>query len=350
MLAARPTGFPSATDFRIEDAPVPGLEAGQFLVRIIYLSVDPYMRGRMRDAPSYAPPVPIGGVMTGGAVGEVIESRHPDYQPGDIVDGYFGWQQYAVSDGSEMVRKVDPALAPISTALYALGMPGMTAYFGMLDIGRPRAGETVVVSGAAGAVGSLAGQIAKIQGCRVIGIAGSDEKVDHVIRDCGFDAAFNYKAVSDYQAKMAELCPDGIDVYFDNVGGAITDAVLMNIAVGARIVLCGQISQYNLAAPEMGPRLLFRLVIRQARMEGFLVFRYLDRYAEGIEQMARWIREGRIRYREDVAEGIDAAPAAFIGMLRGQNTGKQLVKISEPPAGVQHEDAERSAARAQAKI
>jgi hypothetical protein len=331
LLAARPTGFPSETDFRIEDAPIPKLKDGQFLVRIIYLSVDPYMRGRMRDAPSYAPPVPIGGVMTGGTVGEVMESRHPDYRAGDIVDGYFGWQQYAVSDGSEMVRKVDPALAPISTALYALGMPGMTAYFGMLDIGRPRAGQTVVVSGAAGAVGSLAGQIARIQGCRVIGIAGSDEKVAYVTGECGFDAAFNYKTVSDYGAKLAELCPDGIDVYFDNVGGAITDAALRNIAVGARIVLCGQISQYNLAAPELGPRLLVQLLIRQARMEGFLVFQYFDRFAEGIDQMARWIREGRIRYREEVAEGIDAAPAAFIGMLRGQNTGKQLVRISEPP-------------------
>ncbi len=327
LMAARPGGMPQESDFELVERAVPELADGQFLVRIIWLSVDPYMRGRMRDAASYAKPLEIGEVMTGGAVGEVIESRHPGYAAGETVEGMFGWQEFAVSDGAE-VRKIDPALAPISTALYALGMPGMTAYFALLETGKLKDGETVVVSGAAGAVGTLVGQIAKIHGCRVIGIAGSDEKVDYIKTELGFDDAFNYKSTKGYTGKLAELCPGGIDVYFDNVGGRLTDAAFMNLAVGARIVICGQISQYNLTRPELGPRLLFQLIVKQARVEGFLVFQFADRYHEGMRQMADWLQQGKIRCREDIAEGIERAPAAFIGMLQGANTGKQLVRIS----------------------
>ncbi len=328
VMAARPVGMPKESDFAMVEEPVREIAEGEFLVRIIWLSVDPYMRGRMRDAPSYAAPLEIGEVMTGGAVGEVIESRNPGFTTGDYVEGMFGWQKYAISDGAG-TRKADPTLAPISTALYALGMPGMTAYFGLLEVGRLREGETVLVSGAAGAVGSLAGQITKVSGCRVIGIAGSDEKVEYLTGELGFDGAFNYKTASDYTGVLKELCPDGIDVYFDNVGGKITDAALMNLAVGARVVICGQISQYNLKRPELGPRLLFQLIVKQARMEGFLVFQFADRYEEGMRQMAEWLREGKIRYRETVVEGLQNASAAFIGMMQGANIGKQLVKVSE---------------------
>jgi len=329
LLAARPSGYPKQTDFRIVEIPVPKLQEGQFLVRLLYLSVDPYMRGRMRKAASYAPSLEIGDLMIGGAVGEVIESRNPDYHSGEIVEGMFGWQEYAVAGADTEVRKIDPSLAPISTALGVLGMPGLTAYFGLLEIGRPRPGETVLVSGAAGAVGSVAGQIAKIRGCRVVGIAGSDEKVGYLTEELGFDAAFNYKTSKRYGRVLAELCPGGIDVYFDNVGGAITDAAFAHLKTGARIAVCGQISQYNLEKPELGPRLLWHLIVKQARAEGFLVFQFKERYQQGLAQLARWVREGKIRYREQVAEGLENAPSAFIGMLRGANIGKQLVKVAD---------------------
>jgi NADPH-dependent curcumin reductase CurA len=276
---------------------------------------------------SYARSTDVGEVMIGGAVGEVMESKHAQFARGDIVEGMFGWQQYAVSDG-EGVRKVDPTIAPISTALGVLGMPGLTAYFGLLEVGKPQRGETVVVPGAAGAVGSIVGQIAKIQGCRVVGIAGTDGKVRHVVEDLGFDAAFNYKTTPNYYRQLLNLCPNGIDVYFDNVGGEITDAVIRLINVRARLVICGQISQYNLEKPETGPRWLWALIVRQARAEGFLVFQFTDRYDEGLRQMAQWLREGKLKYRESVVEGIENAPRAFIGMLRGENIGKQLVKIA----------------------
>jgi NADPH-dependent curcumin reductase CurA len=267
-------------------------------------------------------------VMVGGTVGKVIESHHPGFKADDIVEGRLGWQEYAVSDGTGL-RKVDPSLAPISTALGVLGMPGLTAYFGLLDIGRPRPGETVVVSGAAGAVGSLVGQIAKIKGCRAVGIAGSDQKVAWLVNELGFDAAFNYKAAGDYADELQKLCPSGIDVYFDNVGGAITDAVFRLINTGARISICGQISQYNLEESEMGPRPLGVLLTKQARAEGFLVFQFTERYQEGLRQMAEWLRDGRIKYREEFVEGLENAPRAFIDMLKGKNTGKQLIRIAD---------------------
>ncbi|MDQ6698666.1 MAG: NADP-dependent oxidoreductase [Acidobacteriota bacterium] len=328
ILASRPEGLPKESDFRLIETPVPDLQEGHALVRVLYLSVDPYMRGRMSGVKSYAAPFEVGEVITGGAVGRIERSRNPKYQPGDIVSGFFGWQQYAVSDGKGL-STLDPDTAPISTALGVLGMPGQTAYFGLLDICKPKPGETVVVSGAAGAVGSYVGQIAKLQGCRVIGIAGTDEKVEYVTGELGFDAAFNYKTFPDYCAKLSELCPEGIDVYFDNVGGPITDAVLLSMNVGARVAICGQISQYNAAKPEMGPRLLGMLIIKRARVEGFLVSDYAARFPEGLEHLTRWVHEGKLKYRESVVEGLENTPKAFIGMLQGRNIGKQLVKLPE---------------------
>jgi NADPH:quinone reductase len=327
ILAQRPEGLPKESDFKLVESPILTPAVGEILVRTLYLSVDPYMRGRMNDVKSYAPPVKLGEVMVGGVVGQVTQSNLAQFQKGDIVEGFFGWQEYGVSDGKG-ARKIDPQLAPISTALSVLGMPGLTAYFGLLDLGEPQAGETVVVSGAAGAVGSMVGQIAKIKGCRVVGVAGSDAKVDYLVRELGFDAAFNYKTTDDYFKKLKELCPGGIDVYFDNVGGPLTDAVFKLINVKARVCVCGQISQYNLARPEMGPRFLWKLIEKRARVEGFLVFQFADRYPEGLRQMAEWYKAGKMKIREEIAEGIENAPRAFIGMLRGQNTGKQLVKAA----------------------
>ncbi|MCZ6677090.1 MAG: NADP-dependent oxidoreductase [Candidatus Poribacteria bacterium] len=327
-LAARPVSYPKLSDFKLVSAPIPTPDAGQVLVRTIYLSVDPYMRGRMNARASYAAYVEIGEVMIGSIVGEVNSSNHSDFQEGDIVEGSLGWQEYALSDGDNL-RKVDPTLAPISTAIGVLGMPGMTAYFGLLEITQPQPGETVVVSGAAGAVGSLVGQIAKIKGCRVVGIAGSDRKIDYVTNELGFDAAFNYKTTEDYGEKLQELCPDGLDVYFDNVGGAITDAVFPLMNVKARVSICGQISQYNLENPELGPRFLWHLITKRAKIEGFLVFEFADKHDEGRRQMAEWIKAGKLKYREDIVEGFENAPAAFIGMLKGDNIGKRLIKVSD---------------------
>lgn len=327
-LAARPVGFPKESDFALVETPIPTPNDGEVLVKILYLSVDPYMRGRMNDAKSYAKPVALGEVMVGGTVGKVIASKHPAFQVGDYVESRLGWQEYALSDGTDL-RKIDPTLAPISTALGVLGMPGMTAYFGLLAICDPQPGETVVVSGAAGAVGSLVGQIAKLKGCRVVGIAGTEDKVNWLVNELGFDAAFNYKTTENYLAKLRELCPQGVDVYFDNVGGAITDAVLLSLNARARISICGQISQYNLEKPELGPRFFGLLLTKQAKAEGFLVFQFADRYDEGMRQMAEWMRQGQIKYREEFAEGLEATPRAFIEMLHGKNTGKQLVKIAD---------------------
>ena len=327
-LAARPNGEPKETDFKLVETPIQELATDQFLVKNLYLSVDPYMRGRMNDRKTYAQPVQIGEVMGGGAVGRIVKSNTRKFHVGEIVMGYFGWQEYAVSNG-DGVERVNPELAPISTSIGVLGMPGMTAYFGLLEICKPRAGETVVVSGASGAVGELVGQIAKIKHCRVVGIAGSDDKVEHVVKDLGFDAAFNYKTTTDYVAKLRELCPRGIDIYFDNVGGTITDAVMTLINPRARISLCGQISQYNAAEPEMGPRQLGLLIEKQAKMEGFLVFQFAEKMRVAQKKMADWIRAGKIKYRESIVQGIEHTPTAFIGMLRGENIGKQLVQLAD---------------------
>ena len=329
-LAARPVGYPKETDFKLVQTTMPKPADGHVLLKTLYLSVDPYMRGRMNAARSYAANVEHNEVMVGGVISEVIESKHSHFQVGDIVNANTGWQEYAVS-GTDGLRKIDPSIAPISTGIGILGMPGLTAYFGLLEVGKLQDGETVFVSGAAGAVGSAVGQIAKIKGCRVVGSAGTDEKIDYITDELGFDAGFNYKNVTDYQAKLAELCPDGIDVYFDNVGGRITDAVFPNLRVKGRVVICGQISQYNLENAETGPRFLWHLITQRARIEGFLVFEFADRYAEALPQMAEWIKQGKLKYRETIAEGgIEKAPAAFISMLKGGNIGKQLVKIADP--------------------
>lgn len=325
LLKSRPAGLPRESDFELVTGSVTAPARGQLVIRTQYTSVDPYLRGLMREGASYIAKVAPGEVMSAGSVGEVVLSMHPDYKPGDIVMGYWGWQEYALSDGQGLVR-VDPKLAPVSTALGVLGMPGMTAYFGMLDLGKPKAGETVLVSGAAGAVGSLAGQIAKIHGCRVVGVAGTDAKVRHVIDDLGFDAAFNYSTTHSPLVALKELCPNGIDVYFDNTGGPVSDDALLCINNGARIVLCGQIAQYNATQEQQMPRRLFQLIVKNARMEGFLVFRYQARYAEGISQMAAWVREGKLHYREDIIEGIENTPRAFIGLFTGENVGKRLVR------------------------
>jgi len=326
-LASRPVGFPKVSDFDLVYSPVPSPAAGEVLVRSIYLSLDPYMRGRMSDAESYARPLAIGEVMTGGTVACVVESKDPELQVGDTVEGMLGWQEYAVAQGREL-RKIDPGMAPVSTALGVLGMTGLTAFFGLLDICDPQPGETVVVSGAAGAVGTVVGQIAKIKGCRVVGVAGSDAKISWLLDELGFDAALNYKSAADYFGRLHELCPNGVDVYFDNVGGTITDAVMRLLNVKARISVCGQLSQYNLEKPEHGPRYLGQLIVKQAKAQGFLVSSYAEKFHEGLEQLGRWFNQGKLKYREDVAQGIEGAPQAFIGMLRGKNHGKQLVQLT----------------------
>jgi leukotriene B4 12-hydroxydehydrogenase/15-oxo-prostaglandin 13-reductase len=325
-LAARPVGLPKESDFTLVDAPAPSLADGQALVKTTYLSVDPYMRGRITGVRTYADPVNIGDLMQAGAVGQVVESKSPELAPGDLVLGHWGWQEYAAVD-AKSVRKLDPKLAPVSTALGVLGMPGMTAYFGFLEICKPQPGETVLVSGAGGAVGSLVGQIAKIKGCRVVGIAGTDEKVGWLVKELALDSAFNYKTTADYGEKLKELCPNGIDCYFDNVGGSITDAVFPRMSTFGRISVCGQISQYNLKQPEQCPRLLPHVLVKQLKVEGFIVTRFQSRFDEGIAQMAQWIKEGKLKYREQVVEGFENTPKAFIAMLQGENTGKMLVKV-----------------------
>lgn len=320
--------MPKESDFQLVDSPAPKPGDGELLLQTLYLSVDPYMRGRISGVKSYAEPVNIGEVMVGGTVGRVLVSNNPKFRPGDVVEGYWGWQEWAVSNG-EGLRKLDPSIAPISTALGVLGMPGMTAYFGFLDICKPQPGETVLVSGAAGAVGSLVGQIAKIKGCRAVGIAGSDDKISYIVDELGFDAGFNYRTTGDYVAKYKELCPKGIDCYFDNVGGRITDAVFPVLNPRGRISICGQISMYNLDKPDLGPRPFPYLLTKQAKAEGFLVFQFFDRFKEGLTQMAQWVREGKIKYREQVVDGFENTPRAFIGLLSGENTGKMLVKVAD---------------------
>lgn len=325
FLARRPDGFPRPDDFGWRRATLPDPEAGEVRVRNAFLSVDPYMRGLIDGVYHYVRRIDPGDTMFGGCVGTVEASRDPALPPGSLVEGYLGWQTVSIARGADL-RRVDPAHGPISTALGLLGMPGMTAWFGMTDIGRPASGETVVVSAAAGAVGSAAGQIAKRAGARVVGIAGGPAKCRHLLDDLGFDAAIDYKAVDDVAAALRAACPDRIDVYFDNVGGAIHDAVTTWMADGCRIVICGQIATYNGEA-DIGPRNLKQFEMRRARMEGLRVLDHRPRFPEAIRTLAGWLAEGRIAYRETVADGLRAAPEAFVGMLRGRNLGKQLVRL-----------------------
>ncbi|HEU4437985.1 MAG TPA: NADP-dependent oxidoreductase [Methylomirabilota bacterium] len=328
VLRSRPVGMPKPTDFDLVESPMPAPKDGEVLTRTIYLSLDPYMRGRISGARSYAQSVEPGQVIVGGTVGEVLESKHPGVAPGDIVLGYDGWRSHAVSNGGAL-RKLDPMQAPVSTALGVLGMPGMTAYVGLLDIGRPRPGETVVVSAASGAVGSAVGQIAKIKGARAVGIAGSKDKCDYVVRELGFDACVNYKT-GDLPAALKAACPSGIDVYFENVGGDVLRAVLTLVNQNARIPLCGLISQYNATEPTPGPDLrpfLFNRVL----LKGFIVSDHLDRMGDFLRDCSGWLREGRLKYREDIVEGLEKAPEAFIGLLQGRNFGKLLVRVGGDP-------------------
>ena len=329
LLASHPVGEPTKRDFQIEATPIPAEGEGQVLIRTIYLSLDPYMRGRMRAGPSYAKALQVGDVITGEVVGEVISSRATKFSAGDVVNAHIGWQAYGVAD-SNVVRRVDPALAPISTSLGILGMPGCTAYCGLLNVGQPKSGETVVVSAASGAVGALVGQIAKIKGCRVIGIAGSDEKCSYVRDELGLDAVINYKTQGLEEA-LSATCLEGIDVYFDNVGGPILDAIMNHINIGARIAVCGAISDYNHDVPASGPRVSRTLVFKQAKMEGFLVTQFRDQHQECRNQMATWMREGQIVYKEDFVDGLKRAPGAFIGLLCGENFGKLIVQVGDDP-------------------
>ena len=326
-LAARPMNYPQESDFSLVESPIPDPGQGEVLFQAIWLSLDPYQRGRMRDAKSYAASLELGQVIVGGVAGRIIRSRTPAFSEGDIVEGSLGWQEYAISDGSDL-RKVDLSLGPLSTAVGVLGMPGMTAYFGFLNVGQPRPGDTVVVSAASGAVGQVVGQISKIVGCRTVGIAGTQEKIDYIVNELGFDAGINYKT-EDLDSALGAACPLGVDVYFDNVGGVVTDAVFDHLNLGARISLCGYISQYNQDKPEPGPRKMGMLVGLQARAEGFIVTQFEHSYDGARQRIAGWIKEGRIKYKEDVVEGLENAPRAFIGLMQGHNFGKLLVKVSE---------------------
>jgi NADPH:quinone reductase len=324
-LAAHPVGFPKDSDFALDEVVAGEAGPGEVLVRMLWVSVDPYQRGRMSQLRSYAKGLAPGDVITSQSLGEVVQSHDGRYSPGDLVVGQLGWQEYAVARGGS-VRRVPELLDPPTLALHVVGATGMTAYFGLLDVGRPTPGDTVVVSGAAGAVGQVVGQIAKLSGCRTVGIAGGPDKCT----DCklyGYDVALDYKD-GGFRDALKAACSDGVDVYFDNVGGEVSNAVHRRLSVGARIVICGQISQYNLERPEptFSPSLL---IVYRARMEGFLVNDYAYRFDEAASRLARWVAEGKLTWREDVTEGLENAPAAFMGMLRGENRGKALVKVAD---------------------
>lgn len=334
VLNSRPVGAPTADNFRLEQLPVPPLVAGQVLLRTLYLSLDPYMRGRMSDAPSYAAPVALGEVMVGGTVSRVEASLHHDYKAGDLVLGYSGWQSFAVSDGAGLTRltKLDARMTHRSLALGVLGMPGFTAYMGLLDIGQPKAGETVVVAAASGAVGAVVGQIAKLKGCRAVGIAGGADKCRFVVDELGFDACIDHHG-ADLPGRLAAACPKGIDVYFESVGGAVFDAVLPLLNPRARIPLCGLIAHYNDTALPPGPDrlglLTQTLLTRRIKMQGFIIFDdYGDRYGEFFSQMSAWLKEDKIKFREHIVDGLENAPEAFIGLLKGKNFGKLLIRVA----------------------
>ena len=331
ILSSRPTGIPQAEHFRVVETPVPVPGDGQVLVRNLYLSVEPAMRGWVNAVANYSEPVAIGAVMRSLAIGRVEVSHDPGYAPGDIVTGLFGWQDYAVVPARSIDRKLDPTGLPITTALGVLGLNGLTAYFALLDIGQPKAGETVVVSTAAGSVGSCVGQIAKIKGCRAVGIAGGPLKTRQCLEDFGYDAAIDYKA-DGLEAALDAACPKDIDVYFDNTSGPISDAVLRRLAVGARVIICGTASIASWDPIPQGPRVERHLLVKRARMQGFLVFDYIRQYAQARTELEGWVRDGLIRYREDILEGIEQAPDSIAGLYRGENLGKRLIRIAPETA------------------
>ncbi len=324
LLASRPTAWVQESNFTIVQEEMPSLEDGQVLVKNHWLSLDPYMRGRMNDTKSYAAKVEIGDVMIGGTAGEIIESRHSKFAVGDKVVTMLGWQSYGIDDGRGL-RKVDASRVPLAAYLGVVGMPGVTAHFGLHEIGAPKAGETVVVSAAAGAVGSVVGQLAKIRGCRAVGIAGGRSKCDYVVEELGLDACVDYKS-SDFRDALRAATHDGIDVYFDNVGGPVLDAVLGRLNAFARIPLCGLVSQYNATEP-YAVKNFGALLVNRAKLQGFIVSEHMDRWPAALAELAACVTEGKIRYKETIADGIEQAPRAFIGMLKGENVGKQLVKL-----------------------
>ncbi|SEG57630.1 NADP-dependent oxidoreductase [Bosea lathyri] len=329
VLASRPKGRPSPSDFRLEQAPVPTPGEGEVLLKIRYLSLDPYMRGRMSAAKSYSAPVEIGQVMEGGTVAEVLESRHAGFKPGDIVLSHSGWQSHALANGKQL-RKLDPATAPVTTALGVLGMPGFTAYSGLLTIGQPKPGETVVVAAASGPVGSAVGQIARIKGARAVGIAGGPEKCAFVRETFGFDAVIDHRA-PDLAEQLAAACPDGIDVYFENVGGKVWDAVFPLLNTFARIPVCGLVAQYNnegeFEGPDRLPVVMRQVLSKSLTIRGFIQREFIAQRPAFEQEMPRWIAEGALKYKEDIVEGLERAPEAFIGLLEGRNFGKLIVKV-----------------------
>jgi len=330
-LAARPVGLPKASDWNFITEPVREARDGEIMVKTLYLSLDPAMRGWMNEGKSYIAPVGIGEVMRAGGVGKVIASKSPRFAVGDFVSGVIGVQQYwvgAADDKSAGLRRVDPGMAPLPKYLNALGMPGMTAYFGLLEVGMPKAGETVVVSGAAGAVGQSVGQVAKHKGCRVVGIAGGKDKCDFVVNDLGFDACIDYKS-SPVKDGLKAHCPRGVDIYFDNVGGEILDAVLTRINMKARIIICGAVSQYNNTAPIRGPANYLSLLVNRARMEGMVVFDYADRYHVAIAEIAKWMKEGSFKTREDIVRGLENFPDALLMLFEGRNFGKLILQVAD---------------------
>lgn len=325
VLASRPKGTPDKDNFRLENIALPDIKECEVLLQGLYYSVDPYMRGRMNDAKSYAPPFQIDQPIEGGVVAKVLASKLDKFKPGDIVSGGLPWRQQIIA-AEKGLQKIDTTIAPASYYLGILGMTGLTAYFGLMDIGKPKAGETVVVSGAAGAVGVVVGQIAKILGCRVIGIAGSDEKIKLLKEEFGFDEAINYITTTDLKKAIAALCPNGVDIYYDNVGGEISDAVISNINFHARIPLCGQISLYNSTEVPVGPRLQPMLLTRSVLMQGFIVSNYQSRFPEGIQHLAQWVKEGKLKFTETIVHGFDQLPTALLGLFKGENIGKMIVE------------------------
>lgn len=325
VLSSRPEGKPVLKNFETKNIKLPELAEKEIVLEAMYFSVDPYMRGRMNDAKSYTPPFELGKPLTGGVIAKVIKSNSSHFKENDIVTGNLPWQELCIAAENSVV-KIDTSIAPASYFLGILGMPGLTAYFGLMDIGKPKKGETVVVSGAAGAVGLVVGQIAKLQGCRVVGIAGSDEKVKLLKKEFGFDEVINYKTCKDVKKAIADACPKAVDIYYDNVGGPISDAVISNINFNARIALCGQIALYNSTEIPMGPRLQPMLLTRSVLMQGFIVSNYQSRFSEGNKQLAAWVKDGKLKYEETIVKGFDKLPSALLGLFEGDNIGKMVVE------------------------